>query len=525
MMSKNTFEPAYVPISLRSRLIAGGIGLLALALVVDQAAYIGLFEYILWTASIFAMKDPINNMLSVWFHGGFFGTLLGLVAISLRSSITGYAPTKGIVTYRTFGARYPMIASPRVHITEESPPAPVALLGSKLAEQVSGDAATNDQESQMTGDQSSKIVYASQPSQVNVDKMKFAGLPLSEQIEQMDTQSIQIRGMTRAVREFVAYSHSHDDQPPPVVQSSHELAPIQKMLYFLISFFKHLTVTVVLSVGTSLQKHVVELDNRLKAFVAFLATRTKGTKLTWNDLKDHVFHYVEKGSLYEAKRDLKAKVNNAVKVLDPEHVGMDVLVRRDRTKSYVDIALSDNWQLELQTTLLAYHSLIREIQPDATNIINISLEQLREIYEMGMMAYDEKGFLGEELERDKDQRWSWAEGHYCHIRDDQMTLLCYSAKREEEASQQTNVPEIQIDCWTRAARLWREAAFTAMSFHPDLERGDAALRHYLKLCTLLKTHETAQEAVKQYCHRMEEFAPGEQLHPDTLALLHRETLP
>ncbi|HJT55312.1 MAG TPA: hypothetical protein VJ761_02365, partial [Ktedonobacteraceae bacterium] len=91
------------------------------------------------------------------------------------------------------------------------------------------------------------------------------------------------------------------------------------------------------------------------------------------------------------------------------------------------------------------------------------------------------------------------------------------------AGQQSNDPQVLQECLEQEAWLWREAAYTAMSIQPDLERGEYALRRYLGMCDLLGWREAAKAVVHQYCLHMDELVPDAKLHADTLALIEKVT--
>jgi hypothetical protein len=110
-MSSQTTELAYIPLSLKPRVVASGKGLLAFAMSVYQLWYVVLLDISLqatWSkpTSLFNI-DPFNNSLNLFLHAGFLGLAIGYAMIALRSAVTGYAPTRGTVTYRSFGAHYP----------------------------------------------------------------------------------------------------------------------------------------------------------------------------------------------------------------------------------------------------------------------------------------------------------------------------------------------------------------------------------------------------------------------------------
>src|SRR6266487_4854110 len=127
-MNTETYEPKYIPISWKPRLIAGGEGLCTLYLVANQGRYVILTLYQIWAHSLASLNDPINDFLVMFFHAWLVGGFIGWAIIALRSAITGYAPTGGIITYRDFLARFLARTSGDVKVTEESSPTSVALV-------------------------------------------------------------------------------------------------------------------------------------------------------------------------------------------------------------------------------------------------------------------------------------------------------------------------------------------------------------------------------------------------------------
>ncbi len=512
-MSTQTSELAYIPISLKPRLIASGKGLLAFALLVHQAWYIVLSEYTFWMTSF---KDPINDSLNVLLQAGLVGILIGYAVIALRSAATGYAPTKGTITFRSFGAHYPNGRSGHVDITEDSPMTPVALVNDQGLEEDCIDGAYKEESTPTDGSHTE----SASPREKTHETPQMGDLLVKEALHEDDHEEQQ-PGTTRALIVYpVVYS---EEKVAPAAQALHEITEIRRLLYFLVSFFKELTVSVVLAIGSIIRQCQVKLDNRLKSFVGFLAVHVKGTRLEWENFEGRVFHSVVEGSLPQAKHDLKKKMNEAIKELDPMHPTVEVLELRSIKKrpTYYN-TLSNDWHSELQAELLAYHSLVKDIQTDPTHTPNFPLERWRQLYQRLIPAYD-TGFVAENLENDEDNRWSWARAPYLYIRDGQLIFIFFCAELERKAGQQTDDPRIQSECRAQEAWLWREAVFTAMTYQPDLKRGEYALRRYLEVCLLLGWQEAAQRVADQYCQRMARLAPKAKLHSASLALIAKVT--
>jgi len=483
-MSTRASQPRYIPIAGGPRIIAFAQVLLILTLIPNQVWYVVYSEYMALTVSF---KDPLNDIVNLYAHALAIGLLLGYAVIALRSAISGYAPTRGMVTYRWFLALYPAAPSGPVNIREDPPVAPVSLVTGQRLEEDTIDACYRE-ETHTTPHLEDLLV---------------------------EDQTVQ---QSRTTRALIVCPACSEDKDVSDAQMDNKLVQVRKILYFFLSFFERLTLSVTLVIGSVIKQRLVTFRNQLAAFLAFLATRTKDTRLTWEELESHpIFDNVTKQSLYAAKNELKRKINAVIKILDPDHPEVDVLERDEHTKNYTHVALSDNWYRELPAKLLTYHARVLSIQADSAHTPNNLLKELRPMYEYMILTYEGRGFLGGDLERDKDNRWFWAEGYYLHVRDDQLTCLFYCAEREEEASRKTNNSQIQQECRTRAARLWEVGALTAMTYHPDLGQGEYALRRYLKLCDPLSKHGAARKVANQYCQRMVRLAPEAQLHPDTLA--------
>lgn len=526
-MSSQTSELAYIPLSLKPRIVAGGKGLLAFAMSVYQLWYVVLLDISIQATSSkpisFFNIDPFNNSLNLLLHAGFIGIVIGYALIALRSAITGYAPTRGTVTYRSFGARYPDTpGTDHVNVTEDSPVAPVALVAFRGLEEDYIDGSFEEYSST-----ESLSTPSSALSQEDTHQLPYMDELIRQSFSSPDDQESQ-QCITSAL--MVCPVHNQKEAAYGG-QAPHDLAPIDKFLCILVSFFKELTVTVVLTVGTVIKQCQIDLDNRLKAVVGFLAIHFNGIKKEWKDFDGLVFHHVERSSLDNAKYDLKERVHQAIKMLDPTHPAVDVFVPRKSKKSssqkrtICDTALSAYWRSfsSVELEVLAYHSIFRDIQAGVRYYGDIPLTKIRALYQKVIEAYGEKGFLGKHLENDVDNRWSWALPYHLFIRDGQLICISFCAEYERRAGQQSNDPQVLQECLEQEAWLWREAAYTAMSIQPDLERGEYALRRYLGTCDLLGWREAAKAVVHQYCLRMDELVPDAKLHADTLALIEKVT--
>ena len=509
-------KPKYIPISWKPRLIAGGEGLFSLFLVANQGWYFILFEYKIWTLSLASLNDPTNDLLVMMFHACMVGSCIGCAIITLRSAITGYAPTGGIITYHDFGARYPAGTSGNVKVTEESSSTQVALAVNRTFQEDYIDA------SFIEGYVSPDSPQAKRTSpQEETHETLHIGEFIVEEAPHEDEQHIQPQRTTRAL---IVCTVRLEDRGAPAAQAPQEIAQIRKVLYFLISFFGKLTVTVVVAIGSSIKQRTIKLRNQLEAFVAFLATRSKGTRLIWEEeLEKHpIFDCVVKHDLDVIKSELKKEINMVIKILDPDHPVVDVLERDEETKNYTFVALSRDWYPNLPAKLLSYYQRVRTIQTDPEHASDIPLKELREVYEDGIVEYNE-GFLIEHVKKNKNKKWTWAIAPYLVMRDGHLIFLRYCAERELEYGQQTSDLQIQKDYRKREAKLWRECAFTAMTIYPDREHGEYALQRFLEVCNLLGEPEAAQTVTDEYRRRMIQLKLGRELYPMTEKLVVRVT--
>lgn len=275
-------------------------------------------------------------------------------------------------------------------------------------------------------------------------------------------------------------------------------APLKQTSRLVISFFNRLCVFLF---GSDGKHYAVELNRRQSSLIAFLATVARGTTATWKSIKDILYTGVTKASLYRDKSDIQKAVHQTAQQVKAEDTLLDLLVKREGTSCYSDLALSPACVIDEPAHLLFLYQQIQAILRDPDHAPSLDLEVLRSGYAYALQY--EAGLFGQDLAEDLRMEpgyrvWTWAVPLYLEYRAKHLDLLDYAAERERKAGSEALDTLSQQECLKRALQLSQAFIVAGSRLYPDRKRCEEALRQVGELCEQLSDSAAADVIAQTY---------------------------